>query len=239
MDSRLENMIEIKKSDFENSYEMITECEFLSRRAILLYGFEDYSGSLQAIQHMIEWALKSLFVLIGEYTKDVWTHDPGKHLNLFRKKFEILLKEDYLRFPRLFDASIKKLELLSAKSCEYHTKTVYGSYWNKTDGIYVPPSKMITEKDVDVFWEDTGYILGSMKVLILILGHVTEFNNDEKNRELEEWLNHAKIGLHLLKNLPENLKWFEKLLESEVDLPEPNLKLYDGLKNLIRGVIDS
>jgi hypothetical protein len=178
-------------------------------------------------------------VLIGEYTKDVWTHDPRRHLYLFRKKFEILLQDDRLRFPRLFDDSIKKLELLSSKSYEYHNKAVYGSYWNKTDGIYVPASKIITEKDVDVFWEDAGYILGFVKIGILILGHVTEFNNDEKHRELEERLNHAKIGLHLLQNLPENLKWVEKLLESEVDLPEPNLKLYDGLKNLIRGVIDS
>jgi hypothetical protein len=239
VDGTLENMIEIKKSDFENAYEMITECEFLSRRAILLYGVEDFSGSLQAIQHLIEWALKSLVVLIGEYTKDVWTHDPGKYLYLFRKKFEILFQDDCLKFTSLFDKTIKKLELLSSKSCAYHNKAVYGSYWNKTDGIYVPASKIITEKDVDVFWEDAGFIVGFVKLEILILGHVTEFNNDEKNRELEERLNYAKIGLHLLQNLPENLKWVEKLLESEVDLPEPNLQLYDGLKNLIRGVIDS
>jgi hypothetical protein len=232
-------MIEIKKSDFKNSYEMITECEFLNGRAILLYDAEDFSGSLQAIQHLIEWALKSLFVLIGEYTKDVWTHDPGKNLYLFRKKFEILRQDDRLRFARLFDDSIKKLELLSSKSKEYHNKTVYGSYWNKTDGIYVPASKIITKEDVDVFWEDVGYILGYMKMEILILGHVTEFNNDEKNRELEERLNLANISLRLLHNFPENFKWVEKSLESEVDLPELNLKLYDDLKGLIRGVIDS
>ncbi len=231
-------MIEITKSDFENSYEMITECEFLSRRAILLYGVGDFSGSLQAIQHLIEWALKSLFVLIGEYTKDVWTHDPGKHLYLFRKKFEILYQDNRIRSQRIFDVSIKKLESLSSKSYEYHNKTVYGSYWNKTDGIYVPASKIIAQKDVDVFWEDAGFIVGFIKIEILILGHVTKFNNDEKNRELEERLNLANIGLHHLQNLPENLKWVEKLLKSEVDLLKLNLKLYDGLKNLIRGVID-
>lgn len=231
-------MIEIKKSDFENSYKMITECEFLSRRAILLYSVEDFSGSLQAIQHLIEWALKSLFVLIGEYTKDVWTHDPGKHLDLFRKKFEILYQDNRIRSQRIFDVTIKKLESLSSKSYEYHNKSVYGSYWNKTDGIYVPASKMITQKDVDVFWEDAGFIVGLMKMEILVLGHVTKFNDDEKYRELEERLNLANIGLHHLQNLPENLKWVEKLVKSEVDLLELNLKLYDGLENLIRGVID-
>jgi hypothetical protein len=48
----------------------------------------------------------------------------------------------------------------------------------------------------------------------------------------------ADIGLPMLQNLSENLKRIEKLVKSEVDLLELNLKSYDGLKNLLRGVID-
>lgn len=190
----MKEIIILNKSDYENAYIMVSECEVFANRAWLLYINKDFSGSLEAIQHLIEWALKALFVLFGRYSKQIWTHDPMKHWPILENMLELVY--DLLQFPKIRERTLEKLKQISEKASEYHDKTIYGSYSKFVHaGEHIPASKMITQKEVEQFLFERGFVLEFTKVTILVFGHIVRFNSVERDKELKEKLKHVSPKL--------------------------------------------
>lgn len=174
--------------DYENALKMTSECEIFAKRAHLLLLVNDYAGSLEANQHLIEWGLKALFALVGKFNKTIRDHDPLRHLDILEKTlkpvFDVILRKNFRK--KIF----KIFRKISRESSIYHTKAIYGSYHDEIDPSvkHTSASEMITIEDAEQFLPEGVIIKDFIKITILIFGHACGFNTQEREKEFRERL---------------------------------------------------
>ncbi|MCW4040329.1 MAG: HEPN domain-containing protein [Candidatus Bathyarchaeota archaeon] len=190
-----EKSLTINKIDYENAFTMASECEVFFNRANLLFYCKDYSGSLEATQHLVEWALKALFVLVSEYNKEMWNHDPMIYLPRLERKLKPVF--DALKNQNFREKQFERLKDISKRVSEYHNKAFYGSYWEDVEpGKHISASEMITLKDVDQFLPEGAFVKEFLTNTILIFGYASGLNSNERNKELGERLLYGLTPKH-------------------------------------------
>ncbi|MCJ7631009.1 HEPN domain-containing protein, partial [Candidatus Bathyarchaeota archaeon] len=113
----------ISKNTFLKAREMLSEANQKCSRASTLQKEEDYSGVVEASQHCVELAIKSLFVLFG--MEPPHTHNPGKDLDRIYQALEhSYLSDENSR--KIFSSAFSRVKWLSYLMEKLHTEGMYG-----------------------------------------------------------------------------------------------------------------
>lgn len=131
--------LNFSNKNFEKAKLMFVEGSKHSTRASTLKEGKDFSGSIEASQHAVEFFLKSLFVVSG--LRPPKTHDPGA-------KMDIIVREFLKLNPTVFDKAqvdpIGRLKYLSNKFSSLHIESMYGH----ND---IPASRLFAEEDANYY----------------------------------------------------------------------------------------
>jgi HEPN domain-containing protein len=144
----------ITRENVLQAQEVIQEAGKKRRRAIYLMDEGDHSGSVEASQHCVELAVKSLFIVSGlPYCR---IHDPGRELDkvtkTLKEAFPLIAvipvdeteKESFDEARQAFREIFDRMKLLSRLMSTLHTDAMYG--YNKTVA-----SKIFTKRDSEYF----------------------------------------------------------------------------------------
>ncbi len=163
------------KENFEKARLMFTEGSKYSVRASKLLRGKDYSGSIEASQHSVEFFVKSLFIISG--LRPPKTHDPGEHIDIIVREFQKIN-------PSTFDKAqvdpIGRLKYLSKKFSSLHIESMYGH----ND---VPASRLFTEEDAQYYFSLAFEIEFLCLLINFTFGYHFEFIPEEGRRFLERY----------------------------------------------------
>lgn len=167
------------KENFEKARLMFSEGSKFSARASKLLRGKDYSGSIEASQHSVEFFLKSLFILSG--LQPPKTHDPGKHIDIIVREFQKKIN------PSVFEKAqvdpIGRLKYLSKKFSGLHIESMYG---HKD----IPASRLFTEEDA-IYYSSLAFEIMFLCLLInFTFGYHFEFIPEEGRRFLDKEASH-------------------------------------------------
>jgi hypothetical protein len=147
------------KKSYESAQKMFNEGSKHFGRATKLTNEGDFSGSIEASQHAVEFFLKSLYLLVGK--KPPMTHDPGKDLDFLFIEFSKLNPSAFSKAPV---DPLGRLKYLSKVFSRLHTESMYGS--NGT-----PASKIFVKEDADYYQYCAFEVLFVCLVIALVIGH--------------------------------------------------------------------
>jgi len=112
------------KEDYWRSMRKFEEAARVKRRVAVLIAEKDYGGSVQAAQHAVELAVKSLYNLVG--LRPPHKHDPGKNMGRVVKRskrvFPVREDNEYGSINALFE----RISFLSHIMERLHTEGMYG-----------------------------------------------------------------------------------------------------------------
>jgi len=163
------------KENFERARLMFAEGSKNSARALKLLRGKDYSGSIEASQHSVEFSVKSLFIVSG--LRPPKTHDPGENIDIIVREFKKLN-------PSVFDKAqvdpIGRLKYLSKKFSSLHIESMYGH-----DDF--PASRLFTEEDAH-YYHSLAFELQFICLLInFTFGYHFKLLPEEGRRFLETY----------------------------------------------------
>lgn len=169
-----------KKGNSLKSYnrarEMLQEADKKFGRAFMLSEKGDYCGAVEASQHCVEFAIKSLFILMGLDIPKI--HDPGKFLN---KVIEALKEKINLDNDQIMDPFFYRLRYLSHLLERLHTEGMYGY-----DDML--PSKIFSKEDAEYFTYCALEVQWICIFISLAVGHRFGFLSNKE-----------RVGIQLLK----------------------------------------
>lgn len=163
------------KESFEKARLMFSEGSKHAGRASKLMRGKDYSGSIEASQHSVEFFIKSLFLVCGLQPPKI--HDPGRNLGIIVEEFH---KLNPSVFAKAQVDPIGRLKYLSKKFSSLHVESMYG--YND-----VPASRLFTEEDAQYFF-NLAFEVEFLCILInFTFGYHFEFIPEEGRRFLETY----------------------------------------------------
>lgn len=171
----------ISKDAFVKFREMLSEASNKHGRANALLEKEDYSGAVEASQHCVELAIKSLFILFG--LDPPYTHDPGKELDKIVRALEEAGSETNNDSTRALNTFVfSRMKWLSSLMGRLHTEGMYG--YNGTQSSIV-----FRERDAEYFNGLSAEILFTTFIFLMAVGTNLGFVSEEEKKGLEELSN--------------------------------------------------
>jgi len=162
----------ITKVIFDEAVDRFHEAETRFSRSIILMKEKDFSGSVEASQHCLELAIKSLFILVG--LEPPRTHDPGKQLDKVVTRIEELTKKQISLIDRV---PFQRLKYLSHHFERLHIEGMYG-YEN------IPPSKIFEQTDADYYIQNCFDAIFGIRLVQLVLGYIFNYISEEERHAL-------------------------------------------------------
>lgn len=163
------------KESFEKARLMFDEGTKHMGRASKLMRGKDYSGSIEASQHSVEFFIKSLFLVCG--LQPPKTHDPGKNLDAIIGEFQ---KLNPSVFAKAQVDPIGRLKYMSKKFSSLHVESMYG--YND-----FPASRIFTEEDAQYYFSLAFEIMFICLLINFTFGYHFEFIPEEGRRFLETY----------------------------------------------------
>ena len=171
-----------KKGNSIKSYnqarEMLQEADKKFGRALLLSKKGDYCGAVEASQHCVEFAIKSLFILMSLDPPRI--HDPGKFINKVIEALKDKIHLDNGLSKETMDP-FYRLRYLSHLLERLHTEGMYGY-----DDML--PSKIFSKEDAEYFTYCALEVQWICIFISLAVGHRFGFLSNKE-----------RVGIQLLK----------------------------------------
>lgn len=149
---------------------MLQDADKKFSRAILLSKKRDYCGAVEASQHCVEFAIKSLFMLMS--LDPPKTHDPGKFINKVVEALKEKIHLDNGSFNKTMNP-FYRLRYLSHLLERLHTEGMYGY-----DGI--SPSKIFSKEDAEYFIFCALEVQFICFFILLAVGHRCDFLSNKE-----------------------------------------------------------
>ena len=162
----------ISKVGYSKARAMAQEAGKKDGRALTLIKSGDYSGSVEASQHCVELAIKSLFVLFG--LEPPRTHDPGKYLDKVIRELKTIIPFEDERIKQAYE----RLKYLSHLMERLHTEGMYG--YNSA-----LPSRIFQEKDAEYFSSCAFEVFFGCIITLTTIGYMSGCLSEEEKRGLE------------------------------------------------------
>jgi hypothetical protein len=162
------------KESFEEARKMFSEGSRFFERATKLTKNKDFSGSIEASQHSVEFFIKSLFVLIGK--KPPHTHDPGQDLDALFKAFTDINPSAFSKAPM---DPLGRLKYLSKIFSRLHVESMYG--YNGTSA-----SKIFGEEDANYYQNCAFEVMFICLLIAFTFGHYYQLLPEEERSRLEK-----------------------------------------------------
>jgi len=165
-------VVTISKADYSKARAMAQEAGKKHSRALTLVKSGDYSGAVEASQHCVELAIKSLFVLFGLGPPK--THDPWKQLDKVIRELRTIIPFEDERIKQAYE----RLKYLSHLMERLHMEGMYG--YNSA-----LPSRLFQEKDAEYFSFCAFEVFFGSIITLTAIGYMSGCLSEEEKRGLE------------------------------------------------------
>lgn len=158
------------EENYEKARAHYRESSIKHTRAKRLLDLKDYSGSVEASQHTVEFCIKTFFVLAGLPIPK--THDPGSKLDII---FNEIKKIDPNSLKDLKIDPFSRIKYLSNVMSRLHMDAMYGT----SDGL---ASSIFTKEDAEYYYQ-IAFEIWFLSLLISFIFNVYHENIPEEGMQ--------------------------------------------------------
>jgi len=173
----------ISNETFIKARDMLDEAGIKHSRANVLFEKKDYSGAVEASQHSVEIAIKSLLLLFS--IEPPKTHNPEEKLDKIIEIIESsrspIIGKEFDEGLNAFRNILARMKFLSNLMGRLHIDGMYGF-------ACVPPSKIFRKKDGEYFTYISAEILFSTGLLFTTVGVAGGFLTDKEKTDFEQFV---------------------------------------------------